>query len=69
MPGVYIYALFCRAGQYVEEDPEKYTTQPLEVLKRAQSENDNIGSATMVVVSLDNNNLRYCYLGGIILSP
>ena len=31
---------------------------------RAQQENQNIGSSTMVVVTLDEDKLKYCYIGG-----
>ena len=37
---------------------------PKAVIVRAQSENKNVGSATMEVLTLENTTLRYCFIGG-----
>lgn len=53
-----------RAQKYIEEDPHKYIEQPLRTIKKAAEDNKNIGSATFVVLTIDGNQLKYCYIGG-----
>lgn len=54
------------AQVYYDEDPQLYDKQPIELIVKAHSKNNYIGSATMVVLTLDGTQLRSCYIGGTI---
>ena len=34
------------------------------MIEKTQAENENVGSSTMIVATLDEKNLKFCYLGG-----
>ena len=52
------------AQVYYNENPPFYNKNPLELIVKAQSKNNFIGSATMVVLTLDAGLLKGCYIGG-----
>ncbi len=52
------------AQVYYNEDPHFYNTNPLELIVKSHSKNNYVGSATIVVLTLDGKNLKGCYIGG-----
>ena len=49
---------------YFNEDPYHYTTNPKELIIKAQKNNRHPGSSTMSVVTIEGNTLRSCHIGG-----
>ena len=56
------------AQVYYDENPQLYNKHPIELIVKAHSKNNYIGSATMVVLTLDDMQLRGCYIGGTFSS-
>jgi hypothetical protein len=55
------------AQVYYKENPHFYDQNPVELIKKAQTKNNYVGSSTMVLLTLDGQHLRSCYIGGINL--
>ena len=59
-----VRTIFSQIGAqvYYDENPQLYNKQPIELIVKTHSKNNYIGSATMVVLTLDETQLRSCYI-------
>ena len=52
-PSKYSKTLCSGIGTLVEEDPDKYITNPIKYAKLSHKDNTHLGSSTLVIVALD----------------